>query len=1117
MKRLHITLIFFCLALVCSAESLDEQLWKAIIDGNESLALELLQQGADINSLDNDGLALMHRYASADNEFMLNWLYEHGADVNVKDFEGSTPIFYATYKAHYRRVYQLITMGADVNVVNQYGLSLQSMAEQVGAKLYIELFANPKSYITSPTTDELFAERQQVIRKGEWDKAIALAKQEIKQAPKEWEKTSPYFTRGISDLGMIYTQLGRTKEAEKYFLKALNYWKKLLPSSEQYFNSVTTLAFLYREMNRYEEALALYNECADHIESISNPQVLWQIYSNRAMVYAQLANYDAAESDYQKAIILTEQLPEIIQKQGWCITMGNYAMMNYYKGTPESLKKYEELLYEVLGVIEENHFYDQNYIRFKQQFCIYEESFGSIALAEEGVKELLVATKTLLGNQHEDYLIALNIASEIAFKQNQYAQTYAYLTEALDLIKQRKNTRPTQAEMAIIGHWAELVDLILEDSTALWAHQYAYEQARKIFGEKSVYYLQQVGNFGVFWSDLKQYERALPYQHEAYQKSKELYGDNNVNTLIKGNNLWQTYAAIPSKRDSAYHYLKECDLHTRSYIQNMFGIMSEQQREEFWKEYFSSQYSITQPSFLADYATINPLAYGNMYNNVLFTRGLLLNSSDAFSRIIANTKDSVLQNKWQQLLAIKSNLNSSQFISSEDRRTLEKKKDKLEREIMLASDEYRLAQENFTTRWQDVQNALKEDEIAIEFTINCIAHWGYIDNKTDSVMYYALVLRKGDEHPQLIPLFERDELGQFYHNGHNNRMYLYEFHQDAAYNLVWKKIIPYLQNCKTIYFAPTHALAQMALEALPVTKDSVFGDYYNLYRLTSTREVLKVNNPNTPINATLFGGIEYDVSPEDMLAESERYADISISMNRSAEPLDTINRGKIIYLPGTKREVEQIQRELNGTNCHSTVLMGSAANEESFVVMSGQHNNIIHLATHGFFWREDVAREKDAFKQHEQQETIDPLSRCGLLFAGANMAYQGHADQLPEGVQDGILTAREISTMDLSGCDLAVLSACETGVGEYSEDGTIGLQRAFKQAGVQTIIMSLWPVSDAATQLLMTEFYRNWITLHQSKREAFRNAQNTVRTYRDEQGFLLFEEPVYWAGFIMLD
>lgn len=92
---------------------------------------------------------------------------------------------------------------------------------------------------------------------------------------------------------------------------------------------------------------------------------------------------------------------------------------------------------------------------------------------------------------------------------------------------------------------------------------------------------------------------------------------------------------------------------------------------------------------------------------------------------------------------------------------------------------------------------------------------------------------------------------------------------------------------------------------------------------------------------------------------------------------------------------------------------------------------------------------------------------------------------------------------------MVVLSACETGQGDVTGDGVFGLQRAFKQAGFKTIVMSLWKVNDSATQLFMTEFYKNWITLGQNRRDAFTIARNIVRQE--------YEEPVYWAGFVMLD
>ena len=140
---------------------------------------------------------------------------------------------------------------------------------------------------------------------------------------------------------------------------------------------------------------------------------------------------------------------------------------------------------------------------------------------------------------------------------------------------------------------------------------------------------------------------------------------------------------------------------------------------------------------------------------------------------------------------------------------------------------------------------------------------------------------------------------------------------------------------------------------------------------------------------------------------------------------------------------------------------------------------------------------------------IDPLQRSGLLFAGANIALRGHSKKLPAYVQDGILTAKEISLLDLRGAELVILSACETGKGEISTEGVFGLQRAFKMAGAQSILMALWPVSDEATQLMMTEFYKHWVAEKMSKRDAFLNARKAVR----EQ----YPEPRYWASFILLD
>ena len=189
--------------------------------------------------------------------------------------------------------------------------------------------------------------------------------------------------------------------------------------------------------------------------------------------------------------------------------------------------------------------------------------------------------------------------------------------------------------------------------------------------------------------------------------------------------------------------------------------------------------------------------------------------------------------------------------------------------------------------------------------------------------------------------------------------------------------------------------------------------------------------------------------------------------------------------------------KLKKSRVKTTLYEGSQANEESFKALSGSDITALHIATHGFFLPTDEKLPGD-----------QALIQSGLLLSGANFAWQNQP--IPEGIEDGILTAKEISFMDLRKTDLVVLSACQTALGEITGEGVFGLQRGFKKAGARTIIMSLWPVDDNATLLMMTEFYTN-LTNGMTKREAFLAAQNKVKTTEG------FGNSRYWAAFIMLD
>jgi CHAT domain-containing protein len=212
--------------------------------------------------------------------------------------------------------------------------------------------------------------------------------------------------------------------------------------------------------------------------------------------------------------------------------------------------------------------------------------------------------------------------------------------------------------------------------------------------------------------------------------------------------------------------------------------------------------------------------------------------------------------------------------------------------------------------------------------------------------------------------------------------------------------------------------------------------------------------------------------------------------------------GRFARLPGTLVEGYAIQRLIP----EAKLLRQGEATEAALKAVRGPE--ILHLATHGFFI------EDQAFPLGETGRDLmvtgapalggrlleNPLLRSGLVLAGAN--------RLTSGGEDGIVTALEASGLDLSGTDLVVLSACETGFGAVrTGEGVYGLRRAFVMAGARTLIMSLWKVDDTATAELMSTFHRR-LTEGQGKAEALRQAQLEIRRVHT------WRHPFFWASFV---
>ena len=783
------------------------------------------------------------------------------------------------------------------------------------------------------------------------------------------------------------------------------------------------------------------------------------------------------------------------------ITMGDYSKAEQYLLEALSIHK------SVLG---ESH---PDYAMSLGHLGSLYITMGDYSKAEQYLLEALSIHKSVLGETHPDYAISLNNLGVLYSNMGDYSKAESYHLEALSIHKSvLGESHPDYATS--LNNLGLLYSDMGDYSKAEPYYLEALSIRNSVLGESHPNYAISLGNLGGLYLNMGDYSKAEQYLLEALSIHNSVLGESHPDYVISLNNLGVLCHNMGDYAKAEPYYLDAAQI-TKNLFLRSTTFMTEQQREDYWgtmQWYFTNNYVTFSYRDHKQKPSISTFAY----NNELFVKGLLLNSLESVKRSIIESNDTILINQWNELTTKKQQIQVLQEKEPQSNylKQIEAEAEQLEKQITRSSAAFREHQAMWQITWDSVRNHLSPNEVAIEYFSAPLLE--------DSTMYCALLLRHDSQYPELIPLFEEKEVSSFLSSSEGNitnQTYDYYANGDTISQLVWSKILPYINEGETIYFAPSGLLHQLALEYLPYDENRTMADVYNMVRLSSTREIV-LNKPQTEYTtATIYGGIAYDLEADVLLAESENYATENLLASRSIDN-DTLNRGNVKYLPGTKKEAESINLLLKQNNISAKLYATAKANEESFKALSGKHSNILHIGTHGFTWTDSVAKKQDYFTQRMQLQTldgsnrfttptIDPLNRCGLLFAGANIALQGNSKNLPEGVQDGILTAKEISLLDLRDANLVVLSACETAKGDITSEGVFGLQRAFKMAGVQTIIMSLWKVNDQATQLLMTEFYNNWIGKGQSKREAFRNAQNTVRTK--------YEEPEYWAGFIMLD
>lgn len=562
------------------------------------------------------------------------------------------------------------------------------------------------------------------------------------------------------------------------------------------------------------------------------------------------------------------------------------------------------------------------------------------------------------------------------------------------------------------------------------------------------------------------------------------------------------FAQILQRRETAVNDLERYNNRIREELARMYAHFSEVEREKYWTQ--KSQSLVFLNNLCA--MTFNtPHALKMSYNNTIYTKSMLLKSGRLLGQLINNCRSDI-QKEHSSMINMKRRL-SDKKCPSDSVNVYREVISQKEKAIVASIPDFGSKLKAQFKTCIDVQRMLSDNDIAIEFIFLPQIKTSFDESE---LLYGAMLLAKSDTIPKLIPLcseYDLENLMDAYTPmGQNEIDSLYALSNRTLYHMIWKKLEPYIPVGSTVYYSPTGYISKINLSALS-NGNKRLSEVYGFHEVSTTALIDEVKRSARIdcLNATLYGDINY-YEDVDLMAEKAK----PYSMYTSGEVLATrsLNRGSWDLLPGTKEEVGTIAEMLRGKGTNVYMLTQNDANEESFKAFDTHAPELIHIATHGFYFPPGENVTSSFFNGlHSYTKKDNSMLYSGLLFAGGNNAWTGK--EIAEGVEDGILTAEEISRLDLRGNKLIVLSACNTGLGDINNvDGVFGLQRGLKRAGVKTILMSLWKVPDEETRVLMSLFYKELLS-GVTPRQSLKTAQKQLMS--------MGKSPYYWAGFILLD
>nr|MBN2277435.1 CHAT domain-containing protein [candidate division Zixibacteria bacterium] len=928
----------------------------------------------------------------------------------------------------------------------------------------------------------------------------------------------------VSYLAVLYYYMDEFQKAIDYNNRALDIQiKNLGPNHYDVGMTLNNLAIVYDDMGRYTEAESLYHRSLEVQQDVFGPghYNILSIMYNLTLLKTNLGKYNEADS-LNREILEQAKTTIGLEHPLIAMVMDVYALNDRQMGRYSSAIIYHQKALEIRKRVFGEKNADvvmslSNIGRLNLEMGQYDRAlanFERVLAIEEDLEDIRPLNRA---STYANLAVIYNVTRE-------YDKALEYGKKSLDIkIEILGNEHPLLASdyQNLSNVYDNLGDYKLAESLNVLANQ-IYETA---YGRKSSSYAKSVNNLGHLYYGTGKYEESEKLLLEAL----DIYGVD-FDRMASLHGLARLYAAMDNYDKSLEYYRLYIET-MRKFINYAFTFSSEEQKLRWIDQYSPMEHSLFSMALKSNDEGARRLAL----DMVLKSKSLVVDAIMSEGETAYCSYNDQITAKLKQrgkICTIIANLVMAAMGEDEENpygdslQVLYYIQDSLETEIsrMCADFKNDLETGGFTP--EDIAAAIPENTVLweyVRFKPHDFKARGNDFIKTGAPHYLAFIL----DHNGRVGLVDLGEATiidslvtvarrMIYESG--SRAYsplIVQMEKELSEitsqlkELLFRPLAEKNPEVKDIYLAPDGLLNLLPFEILPDSGSSYIIEHYRLCYLSSGRDLLRPEEifpPNPEV--VIIADPDFDNNTSEMIAMKGKATDDSGMVSLLISQPD---RGSVECLKDGFRPLRYGREESalvaeafwkNGAN-DVREFCGSEAREE---IIKGLDRppRVLHFTTHGFF----CSSEND---DHEKI-LVNPLLRSGLALAGANRIIKDRTKPA-SGIEDGLLTAFEVSRINLMGTELATLSACETGVGETSSgQGVFGLRRAFAHTGVRSILMTLWKIPDRETAELMDGFYRGWLG-GKSKQDALReSALAILNRLRAERGT---GHPVLWGGFVL--